>query len=808
MKKITLLLLGIALSVSNLFAKRVVAYTTYYGNTNNIQYGKITDIVYGFADVSTIGSVTIKEINKFNIVLAAAKKNGVNIHLSVGGANNSANFSTLVNSPTAIATFATNVNNMIVTYGLAGVDIDWEFPAAAQSYKVEQMLKAVKEKIGTKELSVAVAATSYNTGAYTAGSDTYIDFYNLMVYDEGLVGKNHSSYAFAQQSISYWANTKNIKKSKMILGLPFYGRSINGWATELEAKSYSQLSNLGGGATVYNSDSYVVQGFTYYYNGKATIQKKCNLALSEGLEGVMIWEIGQDRTDQYSLLGAIDEIMKAGVSCSEPNLGFTKSLCGVSSVVLDAGVSGTNFSYKWSKDNVVQSTTTQTYTAAVVGEYCVEYIHSPTSGNQCPTRKVCVDVTKGGTVQVENVERCDAGSVTLKTSGQYSWFTASAGGTSIHKGGEYTTTLSKTTTYYIDKPAVSETVGRPYTDGNINDFDKGWTPTIGYDKTKDDYRALVVDFLSDFTIDYVTVYSGISQDIEIRLVDSDGKIIDSVIKKSVSVGEIRVPLGFDVTKGENYRIEVKGAIWLETTVDDNSFYDKPYDGILTIKHMAIKEGWAVSTKQYLGIYNWEVSAGASCGRTPITATIKTTCSKPVIAFTKPSANVSTDGKSAIDLEVTATDADGTISTVSFVIKKDGVDYKTLTGVKSGDNYTASFTATETGNYTITAVVTDNDNNEVTKTATSSISATIETGLEELAKYGVQVYPNPFDNALKVDLGTLTNSTISIYSIQGQEVITLVNVNGQFEIGQDLQSGIYLLQIITDNHVVSSRIVKQ
>ena len=40
------------------------------------------------------------------------------------------------------------------------------------------------------------------------------------------------------------------------------------------------------------------------------------------------------------------------------------------------------------------------------------------------------------------------------------------------------------------------------------------------------------------------------------------------------------------------------------------------------------------------------------------------------------------------------------------------------------------------------------------------------------------------------------------------MITLVNVNGQFEIGQDLQSGIYVLQIITDNHVVSSRIVKQ
>ena len=70
-----------------------------------------------------------------------------------------------------------------------------------------------------------------------------------------------------------------------------------------------------------------------------TIKKKCQYALNQGLDGVMIWELSQDRTDEYSLLKAVDDIMDAGVVCQNPNLGFTKSLCDNPTVTLDADVS-------------------------------------------------------------------------------------------------------------------------------------------------------------------------------------------------------------------------------------------------------------------------------------------------------------------------------------------------------------------------------------------------------------------------------------------------------------------------------------
>lgn len=43
-------------------------------------------------------------------------------------------------------------------------------------------------------------------------------------------------------------------------------------------------------------------GFSYY-NGRTTIEKKVELAANE-TSGIMIWEVGQEQFDEYSLLRA------------------------------------------------------------------------------------------------------------------------------------------------------------------------------------------------------------------------------------------------------------------------------------------------------------------------------------------------------------------------------------------------------------------------------------------------------------------------------------------------------------------------
>ena len=52
-----------------------------------------------------------------------------------------------------------------------------------------------------------------------------------------------------------------------------------------------------------------------YFNGIGTTQQKTCLAKTEGLGGVMVWELGQDSQDDTSLLRAI---YQAATSECEP----------------------------------------------------------------------------------------------------------------------------------------------------------------------------------------------------------------------------------------------------------------------------------------------------------------------------------------------------------------------------------------------------------------------------------------------------------------------------------------------------------
>ena len=48
----------------------------------------------------------------------------------------------------------------------------------------------------------------------------------------------------------------------------------------------------------------------FAFNGRSTIKAKTRYAHQQGLTGIMIWELGQDTTDEKtSLLGAIGEVL-------------------------------------------------------------------------------------------------------------------------------------------------------------------------------------------------------------------------------------------------------------------------------------------------------------------------------------------------------------------------------------------------------------------------------------------------------------------------------------------------------------------
>lgn len=80
-------------------------------------------------------------------------------------------------------------------------------------------------------------------------------------------------------------------------------------------------------------------------------------------------------------------------------------------------------------------------------------------------------------------------------------------------------------------------------------------------------------------------------------------------------------------------------------------------------------------------------------------------------------------------------------------------------------------------------------------------------MEELNASNIfNYYPNPFNTTLTVQLNAV--STIAVYNVLGQKLIEVNDTKGAVTIGEELNAGMYILEVRVNNEVVSSqRIVK-
>ena len=181
--------------------------------------------------------------------------------------------------------------------------MDWEYPASSDNYELGKLLLELKQginKLKTElgrdiELSIAVAGGSYGSEAYTAQITSVCDYIMVMAFDNQ--AQNHSTVNFAKTAMDYWLNQKGIKPEQLILAIPFYSKGIS-----TPYGSYAYFSN-GDPSGYYNDADGSLNG--YEYNSKPVIVEKITEMKNRGGSGVFIWEITEDRTDQYSLLQAI-----------------------------------------------------------------------------------------------------------------------------------------------------------------------------------------------------------------------------------------------------------------------------------------------------------------------------------------------------------------------------------------------------------------------------------------------------------------------------------------------------------------------
>lgn len=404
---------------------KVVGYMpSWAGTPQDIQYNKMSHINYAFIRPTTTGGLTaVDNPGKLQSIVSLAHANGVLVGIAIGGWSdlNNVDFQTMAANSGYRATFINNVVNLINTYSLDGVDIDWEYPREgndpANFATLMNELSSAMHSRG-KFLTAAVSAQGYYADGVQASVFNAVDFLNLMVYD-GDAGAGHAPYSLAVSSLNYWLG-RGLPASKAVLGLPFYARPS--W------KPFRQLVQEGANpnADTFNGD---------YYNGIATIKSKTNLAFDRGIAGVMMWELSQDATGANSLVTAIQQVIDERVGTPQqqaPYGGTARNIPGtIEAEHYDTGGEGVayhdlssgNSGGQFRSDGVDIEATTDTGTGYNVGwiqagEW-LEYTVNVTTGGSLNIEARVAATTAGKTFHIELDGVNISGTLTVPNTGDW-----------------------------------------------------------------------------------------------------------------------------------------------------------------------------------------------------------------------------------------------------------------------------------------------------------------------------------------------------------------------------------------------------
>ena len=254
----------------------------------------VTDLVYFSIEARDNGSVDARRLSDraLKMLKRFKQENGTRVHVAVGGWGRSGGFARLSQDARARGRLVADLVQLCEKHGLDGVDLDWEHPQNdAENAGYATLLAELKSAFTPRKLLLSAALADWQDPgpkAYQA-----LDRIHVMAYDHD--GPRHSTFDQARADALTFVN-RGVPRSKLCLGLPFYGRlstnsQVESSYADILAKDHPQASADEAGG--------------FFFNGPDTIARKTRFAHDEGLGGVMIWELGQDASGKDSLLDAI-----------------------------------------------------------------------------------------------------------------------------------------------------------------------------------------------------------------------------------------------------------------------------------------------------------------------------------------------------------------------------------------------------------------------------------------------------------------------------------------------------------------------
>lgn len=373
-------------------------------------------------------------------------------------------------------------------------------------------------------------------------------------------------------------------------------------------------------------------------------------------------------------------------------------------------------SYPYSINTLVDITSSS---AGNLYYYCLydwEVQETPCASDRVP---VIAGISSAAPVTLGD-SRCGPGVVNLSATGgagTLNWYDASTGGNLVNTGGNYSTSISSTTDFWVEEVNAlpADTVGPA-----DNTFGGG-----GYFNGD---QHLIFDVLSACTLKSVKVYANGAGNRTIELRNSAGTVLQSATV-NIPNGTQRVTLNFNLTPGTNYQLG-----WANGSAPDlyrnNTGPSYPYtlSGLVSITSSSAGAGF------YYGYYEWEIETYCITARTQVTGTVNATLDASITA-----AGPYCASDAAVNL--TAVDPGGTWSG---------------TGITNGTNGTFDPGIAGAGTHTITYLIAGacGDTSTTSIVVTNSFDATINSTTP------VCGYASPFNLSAVDGGGTWTGTGIS------------------------------------------------
>ncbi|KAF2085692.1 glycoside hydrolase family 18 protein [Saccharata proteae CBS 121410] len=243
--------------------------------------------------------------------------------LSVGGGGaGSATFPAAASTEESRNTFARTAKELLLRYGLDGIDIDWEHPSdPTEGANYIRLLSTLRTFLPSSRFTLTTALPAGEWALRhinLAHASQYLDLINVMAYDFAgpwIPTTEHHAQLFAPRAphnqhcttscnsaISYFTS-HGVPANKLLLGIPAYGRSFlnssgvghsyAGHAGQEGTFEYRDLPRPGarefvdekvGAAYCVGGDG----GFVTYDN-RETVKMKAGYVRDNGLAGMFFW---------------------------------------------------------------------------------------------------------------------------------------------------------------------------------------------------------------------------------------------------------------------------------------------------------------------------------------------------------------------------------------------------------------------------------------------------------------------------------------------------------------------------------------